>query len=318
MWLCAWHSLRGIDSQFKGRKTIVNPTRSYSPDWILQLVIGLVVLGLCYLLGPSAGLFHFHIIFPLGVWLLCDGLNFRLTGRSTLHGPKRKIMGMILWGALFGLLLDFQMIAVTTILRYLTVTTPLLALGLYIGWGFCLPAIYESYRLAFLLTPRLERALVPERWRKVLLSASGPVGTILFVLPLFAFLHMEAPGLASPAWQVPGQGTGAGSGPLIIPTFAGLWLLSEYGIYRKGSKGLLGSLLEGFWSPLGALTLASITLTLAWESLNALMGSWRYQNLFWLEPRLLGVPLVAFFGYFCWYVLFLSLHQLVSGEEIWY
>ena len=275
----------------------------------LQLALGFLILGASYTLGPKTGLFHFHIIFPLGVWLLCDGLNFRLTGRSTLHGPKRKVMGMILWGALFGLILDFQMIAVTKILRYLTVTTPLLALGLYLGWGFCLPAIYESYGLASLLTRRFKRALLPERWRRVLLSASRPVGAILFVLPLFAFLYRYAPGLAS---------TGAGSGPLIIPSFAGLWLLLEYGIYRKRSKGLLGSLLEGFWSPVAALTLASITLTLAWEGLNALMGSWRYQNLFWLEPRLLGVPLVAFFGYFCWYVLFLSLHQLVSREEVWY
>ncbi len=265
----------------------------------LQLALGLLILVASYTLGPETGLFHFHIIFPLGVWLLCDGINFRLTGRSTLHGPKEKIAGTILWGALFGLLLDFLMIAVTKILRYLTVTTPLLALGLYIGWGFCLPAIYESYRLASLFTRGSKRALLPQRWRKVLLSASGPVGAILFALPLFAFLYIKT------------------SGSLIIATFGGLWLLSEYGIYRKGSRGLLGSLLEGFWGPLAALGLASITLTFAWEGLNALMDSWRYQNLFWLEPRLLGVSLVAFFGYFCWYVLFLSLHQLVSGEEVW-
>lgn len=284
----------------------------------LQLVLGFLILLAAYTLGPKTALFHFHIIFPLGIWLLCDGLNFRFTGRSTLHGPKRKIMGMILWGALFGLFLDFQMVAVTKILRYLTVTTPLLALGLYIGWGLCLPAIYESYRLASLLTPGLgKKTLLPGRWRKVLLAASGPVGATLFALPLFAFLYMESPGLASPAWQVPGQGTGAGSGPLVIPSFAGLWLLLEYGIYRKRSTGLLGSLLEGFWNPLGALALASVTLTLVWEGLNALMGSWRYLNLFWLQPRLLGVPPVAFFGYFCWYVLFLALHQLVSGDEIW-
>lgn len=206
---------------------------------------------------------------------------------------------MILWGALFGLLLDFLMIAVTGILRYLTVDTPLLALGLYIGWGFCLPAIYESYRLASFLPPRFQRALLPERWRQVLLSASGPVGAILFALPLFAFPHWKSSGL------------------LIIPGFAGLWLLLEYGIYKKGSKGLLQSLLEGVWSPLAALILASVVLTLAWEGLGALMGSWRYQNLFWLQPRFLGIPLVSFFGYFCWYVLFLSLHQLLSGEEIW-
>lgn len=277
----------------------------------LQVALGFLILLASYTLGPKTGLFHFHIIFPLGVWLLCAGLNFRFTGRSTLQGPKRKIMGMILLGALFGLLLDFQMIAITKILRYLAVNSSFLALGLYIGWGFCLPAIYESYRLASLLTPGFQRAPLPQRWRKVLLSASGPVGALLFALPLFAFLYIDAPG----PW--PKSYTGAGSGPLIIPSFFGLWLLLEYGIYRKGSKGLLGSLLEGFLSPLAALTLASITLTLAWEGLNALMGSWRYQNLFWLDPRLLGVPLVAFFGYFCWYVLFLSLHQLVSGEEVW-
>lgn len=266
----------------------------------LQLALGFLILVASYTGGTKTGLFRFHIIFPLGVWLLCDSLNFHLTGRSTLHGPKEKTAGMILWGALFGLFLDFQMIAVTKVLHYLTVNTPLLTLGLYLGWGFCLPAIYESYRLASLLTRGFGKKTLPERWRRVLLSSSGPLGAILFALPLFAFLYMEP------------------SGYFIIPGFAGLWLLLEYGIYRKRAKGLLESLLEGFWSPLAALTLASMTLTLVWEGLNSLMGSWQYQNLFWLEPRLLGVPPVAFFGYFCWYVLFLSLYQLVSREEVWY
>ncbi|HAL62646.1 MAG TPA: hypothetical protein DCP08_09615 [Chloroflexi bacterium] len=79
--------------------------------------------------------------------------------------------------------------------------------------------LYESYRLASLLTQGFERALLPERWRNVLLSASGPVGAILFTLPLFAFPYTDV------------------SGPL-IPGFAGLWLLLECGIYtEKGRKG---------------------------------------------------------------------------------
>jgi len=51
------------------------------------------------------------------------------------------MLGMSLGSALFGLSLDFQMIAVTKILRYLAVTTPLLALGLYIGWAFVFPPL---------------------------------------------------------------------------------------------------------------------------------------------------------------------------------
>ncbi len=264
----------------------------------LQWASGALILILVYLLGPRTGLFHFHLLFPLGAWLLCDGLNLRLTGRSTLHGSKRELALLILLGALFGLLLDFQMVAVTRILRYSAVSTPLLALELYLGWGFCLPAIYESYRLAHLLTRGLgdfRREILPSRWHGRAHVVAGTTGAILIAVPLFAYLYMEVPG-----W-------------LIVPDFLGLWLLLEYGIYKKGSEGLLQSLLEGSWSPLTAILIASVLLTLSWEGLNSLVGSWRYQNLFWLEPRLLGTPPVAFFGYFCWYVLFLSLHQLALG-----
>ena len=129
-----------------------------------------------------------------------------------------------------------------------------------------------------------------------IMSVAGTTGAILTATPLFAYLYIEVPG-----W-------------LVVPTFLGLWLLLEYAIYsRKESKGLLQSLLEGSWSPLPAILIASILLTFSWEGLNSIMGSWRYQNLFWLEPRLLGTPPVAFFGYFCWCVLFLSLHRLAFG-----
>jgi hypothetical protein len=44
------------------------------------------------------------------------------------------------------------------------------------------------------------------------------------------------------------------------------------------------------------------------------MGSWAYGNLFWLEPAILGVPLVAYFGYICWYALFLSFHRAFNCQ----
>ncbi|HLB11382.1 MAG TPA: hypothetical protein VJO15_00330, partial [Dehalococcoidia bacterium] len=97
----------------------------------------------------------------------------------------------------------------------------------------------------------------------------------------------------------------------------GIWLLLQYLSYRRGKANVLSSILSGYWNPLLALSVGAIFLVLSWEGLNALMQSWFYQNLFLLEPKVLGIPPVAFFGYGAWYALFLALYGAIfEGSEL--
>jgi hypothetical protein len=64
------------------------------------------------------------------------------------------------------------------------------------------------------------------------------------------------------------------------------------------------------------MIIASLPYTILWEGLNGMMGSWVYQGIFWLTPRIWNIPLVAFFGYLFWYILFLSLLNAVTERDL--
>lgn len=87
---------------------------------------------------------------------------------------------------------------------------------------------------------------------------------------------------------------------------------------RRACPSLLGAMLAGDPRPLLAMILAGLPFVILWEGLNVFMHSWHYQRIFWLQPTLLGIPLVAYFGYIAGYnVLFLAVYGAVrtEGEE---
>jgi hypothetical protein len=200
-------------------------------------------------------------------------------------------------------LLDTLMIQVTGILDYTAVRDIPTALLLYLGWGFCLPAIVASHRATWAGLRRLPVpafSLVPAAWRDALIRWAGPVGATLLASALF--LRLYYPDLL---------------GFMVAPAFLGLWLLTEsLGRHLRRAPGHLDNVLAGRWASLLAMVPPALLLALTWEGLNNLMRSWAYGNIFWLEPTILGVPLVAYCGYTCWYVLFLSLHRLLSPMAV--
>ena len=150
----------------------------------LQLVLGFLILVASYAWGPKTGLFHFHIIFPLGVWLLCDGLNFRFTGHSTLHGPKRRTLGMILWGALFGLfLLIYRRISKDRILATTSlndfVTLGLLLFVVATGFANVISGLYEHFDILTTIAP----------WLRGIVTLT-PDPTLMLQVPLRFKIHI--------------------------------------------------------------------------------------------------------------------------------
>jgi len=284
---------------------------------MLKAALGLALLALSYFVGVRTASFHAHLLFPLGFWLFFDALDSAHRGTSLLsqHSPAHTL-GVILVGGLAGLLLDFHMIIVTGILRLLAVDNIITALEMYLGWGLCLPAIYESYQVFLNLGTRRNKQVSVEdakhlirpfwhHWGHPLLAKetirqTGSIligaGATLICIPLF--LRMYQPGV---------------SGWPIILSFAGFWLAAEGLAAHRNRSGILAFWLEGRWWPALAILPPALIFVIAWEGLNGLMGSWVYQNLFWLEPKVWNVPLVAIFGYIFWYILFLSFYEVLFG-----
>lgn len=261
--------------------------------WSL-LLVGLLTLGLDWVGGAITHSFVVHVVYPAAFWLAADGL-LALQGQRPLLLRPALWLRMILVGAGLGLVLDFHLVHLTHILVLTAITTPAWALSMYLGWGLSMPAVYSSFRAARLwLGPPWRPAVSPS----ALVPWLGMAGLPLAELALFFHLWV--------GW-VPGW--------FVVPVFSGIFLLAEYVLGRRGRPSLLGSWLSLDPRPLLAMILASIPFTVLWEGLDVVTGSWHYRGIFLLEPRLAGVPLVAYFGYLTgYYGLFLAVWNAITPQ----
>jgi hypothetical protein len=268
------------------------PTNAFA-----RTVLGLLIIGAAFYLGIRTRLFYNHILFPLGYWLVFDGLDLALAGKSYFRRLGRKEgLEMLALAGLFGVILDYHMVVLTGVLKFFAVRDVFTALQMYVGWAFCLPAIYESY----VVTARLiSRRRTSEHASSPNLGFLRTVGLLLAAIPLFSAMWI-----------------GKSAGWLLIVSFTGMFLLLEYAQWRRGRVSLISANLRGNRRPWAAMILASLPYTFLWEALNGMMGSWVYRRIFLLEPRIWNIPLVAFFGYLFWYLLFLSLLSALSEKDV--
>lgn len=285
---------RGIRAGANGFPAASVHTTKRGREGIAVLLVGVAILGAVFWLGITTRSFLVHVAFPAGFWLACDGL-LALAGIQPLIDQPATVVRMVFVGAGLGLALDFHMVHLTRVLDLTGVTTPALALAMYLGWGLAMPAVYSSFRLARYALGSKRGARVPDRLTPLL----GVTGLPLALLALFFHLWVGF----VPGW-------------FVVPVFTGLWLLAEYVQARRGLPSLLGSMLALDLRPVLALILAGLPFVILWEGLDVLMNSWHYQNIFLLQPRILGIPLVAYFGYIAGYnVLFLAVYGAVRTED---
>ena len=258
-----------------------------------ELLAGIAILAAAFIVGLKTRLFFNHVLFPLGFWLVFDAADLMLNRKSYFRRlGLREGLAMIAIAGLFGVILDYHMVVLTKVLRFYAIDSPFTAFQMYIGWAFCLPAIYESYVVVDGLLPRLRQGFGGQAGISINL---GLMGALLFAIPIFSAMWIEK----GPGW-------------LLILSFMGMLLILEYVQSRRGRITLMQSGLR----PWIAMLLASLPYTILWEGLNGMMGSWVYRNIFWLEPRIWNIPLVALFGYLFWYILFLSLLNSVSERNL--
>ena len=254
-----------------------------------ELAVGILILAAAFAIGLKTRLFFNHMLFPLGFWLVFDAADLMLNRKSFFRrlGLREGLVTIALAG-MFGIILDYHMVVLTRVLKFYAIGTPFTAFQMYVGWAFCLPAIYESYVVMDSLLPGKRRQSGPH-------LNLGLLGVLLFVIPIFSAMWV-----------------GKAPGPLLILSFTGMFLILEHVQSRRGRV----TLLQSGTRPWIAMILASLPYTILWEGLNGMMGSWVYQGIFWLTPRIWNIPLVAFFGYLFWYILFLSLLSAVSERDL--
>jgi len=254
-----------------------------------ELLLGIVVLAAAFAVGLRTRLFFNHVLFPLGFWLVFDAADLMLNKTSFFRrlGSKQGLV-MIALAGMFGVILDYHMVVLTKVLKFYAIETPLTAFQMYVGWAFCLPAIFESYVVVDSLLHG------KPRHTDVRLNL-GLLGVLLLVIPIFSAMWIGK----APGW-------------LLILSFMGMFLILEHIQSRRGRE----TLLQSGTRPWIAMILASLPYTILWEGLNGMMGSWVYQDIFWLKPTIWSIPLVAFFGYLFWYILFLSLLNAVTERDL--
>ena len=262
---------------------------------LLQALFGVLIFITSVAWGWTFNRYESFITMVIGYWLFFDALNQILYKESLLSKFKPKqIAKIVSLGALAGLVLDFNM-TLTQIIEYYTMNNLWNIFLLYFGWGICLLAMYENYVFFLRILSKLGESgfrLFPVWLNKSILENSSWIGVLSILFVFLFFVHSTVPG-----W-------------FVIFLFLGKWLVLESFNYKQNKSGMLKSLLKGNLNPAIAIWPAAILFCFAWEGMNLRMGHWAYVNLFWLEPKIFGIPLVAFFGYFCWFAIYLSSYEV--------
>ena len=266
----------------------------------LQALLGILIFITSIAWGWSFNRYESFITMVIGYWLFFDSLNKIFFKESLITKSKPSLLiKTVFLGALLGIVLDFDM-TLAHIIEYYTMNNIWNLFLLYLGWGIGLLAIYESYVFFlrnFLRLGKIKFQLFPNWLNKLLLKYSGFIGCLLILFVFLFFIHSSVPG-----W-------------FVMFLFLGNWLILEFLQYEQTKSGLLKTLLEGNWNHAIAIWPAAIFLCIAWEYMNLRMGHWAYVNIFWLEPKILGIPLTAFFGYFCWFVIYLAFYKVFVNEN---
>lgn len=268
---------------------------------LLQAVVGFFLFLASVLWGWSSNLYIAFVTMVTGYWLIFDSLNKAFFKESLLTKFKpRHFIKIVFLGALLGIVLDFDM-TLTKVIEYYTMNNLWNIFLLYLGWGVSLPAMYEGYcffsRWLSKIFGKIGFEFLPKRIEVFVLESSGLIGALLILFVFLFFIHSSVPGF------------------FIVFLFLGNWLVLEYIQHKKAESGLLETILRGNFIPVFGIAISAVLFCIAWESMNLPMGHWAYVNLFWLESKILGIPLVAFFGYFCWFAIYLSFYKLFLDKK---
>lgn len=141
-----------------------------------------------------------------------------------------------------------------------------------------------------------------------LLGALGVV-LVVAVTELYARWYMERGGYV---FALTAAARDAPPFTYVLLASAGMWLVAEWGLRRRNTPLLIGSALQGYWTPAAAVLGSSLLLSLAMETQNAANQYWTYTHFPGSDITLFGTALSVFAIWPLQYIVFLSIPSLFA------
>ena len=268
-----------------------------------------------FLLGlpivPAGVLAISATLFTLGVILIGEGVCQRFGGSSlwSLAISDPVTFGrVILAGAAAGLAMELVGQWLGKLWTYPYWTGWFYALVVIPGFAFYWLSIVETYLAAKAVLDRLAKprpAISPPRS-----AARGLAGGVALIVVVWLYFHWYAQSGGFP-FTVATVTIHAPPFAYALLAFAGVWLLAEWALRRRGSPSLIGAGAGGYWVPPVAIVAASLVLSVVMETQNAVHRLWAYQHFPWPGRAFAGVPLSVFAAWPLQYVTFLVLPGLL-------
>lgn len=100
-----------------------------------------------------------------------------------------------------------------------------------------------------------------------------------------------------------------------------LVLILEYLEYREKEDTFILHMLQGDWTPLAIILIASIFTAVSMEGFNVPLSLWVYTNWPYPHASIHGLPLTILIGWTAQYIVLISIYRLFYKREtakIWY
>jgi hypothetical protein len=255
-------------------------------------------------------------LFTLGVILIGEGICRWLGAPSlcSLAFSDPVTLGRItLAGAAAGLAMELVGQWLAKLWTYPYWTVWFYALVVIPGFAFYWLSIVETYLAAKAVLDRLTRPRHAMTARSARFAALGLIGAVALIVAIWLYFHWYAQSskfpftIATVTIHAPPFAYG-------LLAFAGLWLLAEWALRRRGSPSLIGAAAGGYWVPPAAIVVASVILSVVMEPQNAVHRLWAYQHFPWPGSAFAGVPLSVFAAWPLQYVTFLVLASLLAPK----
>lgn len=266
-----------------------------------------------------------NIFFYVGLIMIFDWIDFRLSDNSLLHHRNKKLKffwRFLLFSGLAILFLEGLMLWFGKYWYYPYFPTTFLFLVVYpLFFLYFLPIIESYAAIKAILDKIIGKKIVtkPFKFEKPFYHILGILGACLFSIGLtsIAFIYsyqgnfkfiVDRP-TESPI-------------PLLLAgmMLLAFWFLMEFVQWERKQRSFFKATIHGYLNPLLAIIIASVILSLLVELWNLPLGTWCYQNLLLYEIKLLGLPIVVWLGWPFQYIMFLSLYRALFKEveeEVW-
>ena len=290
------------------------------------LVVGLICIGLSFLIWLVPARHYtftvyniFYFLFGLGIILVCDYADLKLSGSSLLINKKGIdfYRGFGVAAGLCGIVMDIFVQLLAKMWVFHKIPQWFYITFLFFGFVFYFQIVAESYFATKSILDRLLkrpkiRSINHKKWEKIL-RVVFIVSLLIIILSIVYYFMLYY--LKGGFFQNFGRATKFNSSifvPIAI-SFAA-WGIAEFVAFAKKKNSLLKNCLRGYWRPLWVILLSCLWLGIMMELWNVPVQYWIYANVPFLDIRFLGIPIIILLLWPFHYIPFLSWYNVFAPK----